>query len=83
MRTPNPIESDYVPYNKRPVLLGNAGLLVDGGKSSRQSRTRVVPSAYYDPCHGRRPCSQLPDGRWCDSRGYVQDDFPPDCWKRF
>jgi hypothetical protein len=42
MFAPAPIDSDFVPYTKRPVLKRNAGLFVDGVGRGRGT-PRVVP----------------------------------------
>jgi hypothetical protein len=45
MFVPAPIDSDFLPYTKRPVLKRNAGLFVDG--TARRGRgARVVPQNY-------------------------------------
>lgn len=43
MYTPAPIDKDFVPYSKRPVLRRNAGLFVDGAAKRDSGASRVVP----------------------------------------
>ncbi len=45
MFTPAPIDKDFVPYNKRPVLKRNAGLFVDGTGGRGRGASRVVPQS--------------------------------------
>lgn len=58
MFVPAPIDKDFVPYTKRPVLKRNAGLFVDGGKSKRGSGARVALQ--------QAPCVQHCMGRTTD-----------------
>ena len=41
MFTPAPIDKNFVPYSKRPVLMNNAGLFVDGAAGKGRGRSRV------------------------------------------
>jgi hypothetical protein len=42
MFVPAPIDKDFVPYTKRPVLKQNAGLFVDGAAGRGRATPRVV-----------------------------------------
>jgi hypothetical protein len=43
MFVPDPIDRNYVPYTKRPVLRSNAALFVDSGARRKGSAARAVP----------------------------------------
>jgi hypothetical protein len=49
MFAPAPIDNDFVPYTKRPVLKRNAGLFVDGTAGRGRGTPRVVPQQQI-PC---------------------------------
>jgi hypothetical protein len=55
---PVPIDDDFVPYAKRPVLRRNQDLFVDGGRGGGG----VAPAAYVSPaggfCRVDRDCRQ-------------------------
>jgi hypothetical protein len=66
MFVPAPIDKDFIPYTKRPVLRRNAALFVDGkaGSSNPISASRVVPQ--IAECAGKpsgTPCGPLYNGR--------------------
>jgi hypothetical protein len=64
MFVPNPIDKNYIPYTKRPVLRRNAGLFVDGKSRGSRSSGRVVPQ--IAECAGKpdgTPCGPLYNGR--------------------
>jgi hypothetical protein len=67
MFTPAPIDKDFVPYTKRPVLKRNAGLFVDGGRGRGRGGARVVPQ--NRECAGQwngKPCGYYPGMYCCD-----------------
>jgi hypothetical protein len=45
MFVPVPIDKNYVPFTKRPVLRRNAGLFVDPPASQGRGAARVVPQS--------------------------------------
>jgi hypothetical protein len=73
MFTPAPIDKDFIPYNRRPVMKHNAGLFVDSsGRGSGASR--VVPQN-LDQCAGKPDCTPCGFGGQCHN-GYCVYDAP-------
>jgi hypothetical protein len=63
MFVPAPIDKNFVPYTKRPVLRRNAGLFVDATVAEGSGAPRVVPQVIS--CAGKpdcTPCHRFPDG---------------------
>ena len=64
MFEPAPIDREFLPYTKRPVLKANVGLFVDGAAGRGRGAARVVPQVAS--CAGKRncwgPCHIFPDG---------------------
>jgi hypothetical protein len=61
MFVPIPIDRDFVPHTKKPVLRRNAGLFVDGKAGGNAGTSRVVPQ--IAECAGKRdgtPCGPFP-----------------------
>lgn len=63
MFVPAPIQEDFAPHTKRPVLRRNAALFVDATGGGGGSRSRVLPQAML-PC-GPGNCAGKPDGTPC------------------
>jgi hypothetical protein len=57
MFVPAPIDKNFVPHTRRPVLRRNAGLFVDAGAGGNAGISRVVPQS--------RDCAGRPDGAPC------------------
>jgi hypothetical protein len=78
MFKPAPIDKDFVPYTKRPVLRRNAGLFVDGARGRGRGGARVLPQQSallnFQECVGKP--AGVPCGYWngvphgtCDGHG--------------
>jgi hypothetical protein len=64
MFVPAPIDKDFVPYTKRPVLQRNTGLFIRATARRGRGVSRVVPQA--GECAGKpdgTPCGPLFNGR--------------------
>lgn len=67
MFIPAPIESDFVPYTKRPVLKRNTALFVKSNRSGGGGSPRVVPQ--NSECAGASngtKCGSYPGMSCCD-----------------
>lgn len=62
MFIPAPIDRDFVPYTKRPVLKRNAGLFVDGTGGRGRGVSGVVPQSALA---WEGDCSKLSPGDYC------------------
>jgi len=60
MSAPVSIDKDFVPYTKRPVLIRNAGLFVDGATGRGRSVPRVLPQSVWEG-----DCSKLAPNAPC------------------
>jgi hypothetical protein len=52
MFVPAPIDKDFVPYTKRPLLKRNVGLFVDGAAGRSRGAPRVM-AQQQNPCVGK------------------------------
>jgi hypothetical protein len=62
MFVPAPIDRNYIPYTKRPVLPRNQGLFVDATGGGRRGAPFVVPQLV---AQHEADCSTLPQGAIC------------------
>jgi len=63
MLAPTPIDENFTPYTKRPVLRRNASLFIDSSAGRAHGSSRVIPQSAS--CQGKKrcdPCFTAPDG---------------------
>jgi hypothetical protein len=66
MFAPVPIEKDFVPHTKRPIMPSNAALFINATGREPRGVSRVVPQQQVGECAGKpdgTPCGPLFNGR--------------------
>ncbi len=56
MFVPTPIDKNFVPYTKRPVLKRNAGLFVGAGGKGRGASRAILQQSTGLECGGKPDC---------------------------